>query len=213
MTVAISSWLQDIAAQVPGCPNPVITRTLIKVLRDFCQHTLLWDDNLLTPIDIVADTADYTLTSEDGDIVHIDSAELDGSPLTPISKAMLNRLERDWRDNTQTRPTCFYFGAANTFTLIYTPSEAYTAGLKVWVSLKPLETATVVEDFLWDRYRDTIMKGTIGKLAQIAQMPWTDFALGMKKEGQYESERDAARVIKETGRTNMQLHTGGEFFC
>ena len=211
--IPISSWIPDVAAQVPGCPNPVITRYLIKVLRDFCQKTLLWDENLLTPIDVVALTADYPLSSDDGDIVHVDSVEIDGHPIWPISKANLNRLQIDWRDTTQTRPGAYHFGASNTLSLIYTPSQAYTAGLKVWTCLKPLETATEVEDFLWDSYRETILKGTVGKLAQIANMPWTDFALGMKKEGQFESERDAARVIKETGRTNMEMQTGGEFFC
>jgi hypothetical protein len=213
MSVAVSSWVKYIAGQVPLCPNPVIKDYLIDILRDFCKETNLWDENQLTAIDLVADQADYTLTSSSGDIVSVESVEIDGVPIKPASKKILNEIRYRFRDVTERRPRAYDFKASNVLTLIYTPSEDLTGGLVVWVSLKPLESATSIEDFLWRDYKMDITNGVVGQLLQLSNKPWSDFEKGVVKFNLYSSARDNAKNVKYQGRTNGVMVAPQEFFC
>lgn len=214
MSTAITSWLPRIQPQVPGCPNPVIKKYLIDVLRDFCEETQLWENNQLTAISLVADQADYALSSLSGDIVAIDSAEIDEVPIRPITLFELNSQIQNWRHTTTRRPLSYLQTASSTnITLVYTPSEALTDGLVVWVSLKPLETATTVEDFLWDEYRDAIANGTVGMLKMVDGMPWSDMQSGMIKYATYEAARDTAKIKKIRGNTNQTNTIPHEWVC
>lgn len=214
MSTAITSWLPRIQPQVPGCPNPVIKKYLIDVLRDFCEETQLWENNELTAISLVADQADYALSSLSGDIVAIDSAEIDEVPIKPITLFELNSQFHNWRHTTTRRPLNYLQTASSSnITLVYTPSEALTDGLVVWVSLKPLETATTVEDFLWKEYRDAIANGTVGMLKMVDGMPWSDMQSGMIKYATYEAVRDTAKAKKIRGNTNQTNMVPHEWVC
>jgi hypothetical protein len=214
MSVALTQWYRNISPQLSGCPNPVIKTYLIDVLRDFCEQTQLWGNNQLDAIDIVADTPEYALSSASGDIVAIDHAEVDGQPIHPESIKSLNELHIDWRQITTRRPRNYSFDdSSDNIRLIYTPSEDLTDGLVVWVSLKPLLTATTVENFLYNKYESVITRGVVGKLMQVSGRPWSDMNVGVAKERQYEAARDNAKVLKFTGRTHYQTTAPSEDFA
>ncbi len=210
MATAITSWVKTIG--IPLVPNLAIKDRVIEVCRDFCKHTQLWDNQALTAIDIVSGTADYALTSSDGDIVSIDEVFVDSARIAPTVPEDED-LPSTWRDTTSSRAHKYLFNMADTITLIYTPSESLTGGLEVYVILMPLETATTVEDFLWRDYWKVIRDGVRWLLYDIPGTPWYSLKQAEYYKAQYMAKRDQAAGKRFTGRTNAEIICGGGFFA
>lgn len=214
MATAITAWHKLISPFLPGCPNPVMTEYLRETLRDFCEETKLWDNNVLTAISLVANQPTYALTHASGEIVHIDHAEMDEVPMQPTSIEILNRHFVNWRHSTTKKPQYYFMpSAGESIQLVYTPSENLADALVVWVSLKPLEAATTVEDFLWSDYRYAIRDGALGQLLQIPNKPWSNPDIGFLREQKYEAARATAKNSKLRGRTHLDLIATEEGFA
>ena len=206
MATAITEWIPKIATAAPLCPMQTLKEMIIETCRDFCHQTQLWNNNALTAIDIVDETADYDLASLSGDIVTVDAVQVNGKTATYTTIEELDRLLPYWRDQEAVDPAWYVFGMADSIKLVYTPSADETAGLEVWVTLKPLESATTVQDFLYRDYKDTIAMGAKGLLMQIDDMPWTDTAKGAAFFAAYENARDTAKIKRFTGRTGKPIN-------
>lgn len=221
MATNITNWVKKVAPHVPKCPDPVIEEYVIDTLRDFCHFTRLWDDNELTAIDIVDGTHTYALTSASGDIVSIDHAEVEDVPIRPISLDELNKprvysmiwASAYWRTLEAPRASMYITGMSDNIRLVYTPSEDITGGLAVWVCLKPLETATTVEDFLWKEFKDVITEGTIARLLGIRTKPWYNLQESLLRQELYEAGRYTAFNLKQTGRTRLEVKATPAFFA
>lgn len=211
MATAISSWRGDIAANISICPNPTIDTNVLETIREFCTGTRLWDDNALTAIDIISGTASYSLTSSDGDIVDVDRVAIvlsngdDSPPLVPRTKDELDIIVPTWRLLTADYPDQFIADSGKTLQLVYAPSLSITGGLKVWVVLKPLKTATEVEDFIWDDFRVCIKNGTLAKIMRMRAMPWFDSQLAEYYENEYQNAVTDAKNLKKTGVTEKEI--------
>lgn len=215
MATNITEWIPRIAPAVSLCPSQTIKEAVVNTCRDFCQKTHLWDNNALTAIDVVDGTADYALTSALGDIACINAVELDGTPISPTTVEELDRRNRLWRQTVTARSSWYIFGMADSIKLVYEPDDDITGGLEVWVSLKPLKTATTVEDFLYRDFEQAIENGAKGELLIIPGMPWSNLELGSYFVTQYEGARDTAKTQRFTGRTNkiMRAQQNAQFFA
>lgn len=220
MATNVTDWVKKIAPFVPFCPDPVIEEYIIDVLRDFCHFTRLWDDNELDAINIEADTHTYAITSSAGDIVCVDYAEVDGVPIRPTSLDELNRTgryhprgNRLWRQYDTTRSTMYITGMTDNIRLVFTPSEAITGGLVVWVCLKPSEGSATVEDFLWNEFKDVITEGVIARLLGIKNRPWSDLQESLVRKELYDADRFTAFNLKLTGRTRYEVKATPVFFA
>lgn len=215
MATDITEWIPRIAPSVPQCPKQIIKEAIVNTCRDFCQLTQLWDNNALTAIDVVDGTADYDLSSELGEIAGIDMVVLDDTPINPTTLEQLDRLNPSWRQTTTSRSSWYIFGMADSIKLVYEPDDDITGGLEVWVSLKPLRTATTVEDFLYRDFEQGIEYGAKAELFQIPGMAWSSFEMANFFLKKYEGVRDTAKLKKFTGRTNkiVRAQMNAQFFA
>jgi hypothetical protein len=126
MATNISSWRPRILRNVSKCPASIIDETVLDILRDFCEHTKIWTEKLPV-IELVAYTSEYALTSANGDIVGITHAEIDNTPILPISERILDEKDSGWRDKTAVTPTHYLMDHDRTIRLVYMPNEDSTA--------------------------------------------------------------------------------------
>lgn len=126
MATNISSWRPRILRNVSKCPASIIDETVLDILRDFCEHTKIWTEQLPV-IELVAYTSEYALTSANGDIVGITHAEIDNTPILPISERILDEKDSGWRDKTAVTPTHYLMDHDRTIRLVYMPNEDSTA--------------------------------------------------------------------------------------
>jgi hypothetical protein len=66
--------------------------------------------------------------------------------------------------------------------------------MKVSAILKPSRTGTGVEDWIYETWADTIVDGTIAKLAAIPGKDWTDVAMAESRRAKYERSITTARI-------------------
>jgi hypothetical protein len=126
MATNISSWRPRVLRNVSKCPASIIDETVLDILRDFCEHTKIWTEQLPV-IELVAYTSEYALTSANGDIVGITHAEIDNTPILPISERILDEKDSGWRDKTAVTPTHYLMDHDRTIRLVYMPNEDSTA--------------------------------------------------------------------------------------
>lgn len=126
MATNISSWRPRILRNVSKCPASIIDETVLDILRDFCEHTKIWTEQLPV-IELVAYTSEYALTSANGDIAGITHAEIDNTPILPISERILDEKDSGWRDKTAVTPTHYLMDHDRTIRLVYMPNEDSTA--------------------------------------------------------------------------------------
>lgn len=283
MSKAITLWEAELLPDLPKCPAPTIDNAVLKIIRDFCEHTKIWTTQL-TIIPLVAYTSTYALTSASGDIIEITHAEIDNDTIAPTSERELDDAILGWRDTTASLPTHYYMNTDRNIRLVYTPNDdsdvyaTYTdltfdasadtittvagtfvtdglfagqimnvsgstsnnrnftiesvtetvitveggvtdegtadatgvfcvKGLGVWVALKPLLTATTVENFIYEDYMDVISDGARARLFSMINQPWASAEAALFYKSRYEAFRDKAAGKARTGLTRTT--TGG----
>ena len=212
MSVTTDSWLQDVSIAVPGAPKVQILGSVIKTVRDFCQATLLWVKKL-DVIDVVANTATYTLTCPasmiilgvpQASVVNIDRAEFQDSPMGPESMDVLDRSPIPWRQEESSQSDAYMVDAEKVLRLRYIPTENIPGALAIWAALKPTVLASTVPDFLYDEWYDCIRNGTIADLFQIPRQVYTNIQEAEYFNVQYHEDLSKAKAQKTTGKAKVK---------
>jgi hypothetical protein len=226
MATDIMEFFPNVAAAVDLCPSAVIRQTIIEAIRKFCEETNMWVERLQAQ-SVVASTAEYDLTADtillyDGstqlntvaDIDLVQHVELSNIDLEPTSQRYLDENERGWRQHSESRPRRFLMEADRQLRLVYTPSQAVSSGLDIWVCLKPIRPTSIsatitVEDFLFDDFRLMIEWGTLALLKEVPLVPWSDPEAATFYWGKWNTEMENAYEKKREGYTD---HQGSVYF-
>ena len=189
MTQPIATWLKDILPRTPGIHRKVAKRELLLTCREFCVDSGVWRE-VLEPVDIVADTNEYTFVSSDptADVFQILYVESEGRPLTKITQRPL-----DATTPTGT-PRAWYPKAMNVVRLWPTPNAALPATLRARVLLTLKDTATEVPDFFYTKFYDALLDGVLGRIFAHPAKGYTNPELG-----QYHLRRFRAAIKTATG--------------
>lgn len=233
MPTPFADLLPEVLPDVPGCADLVAERAIRNAAIRFCQESKLYRQDL-TPINVVADEPEYTVTPPAGyALVDIRRALFDGQPLYFISQDELDRLWNDattrvnhflthdsgldtdtWQTATSSRPKYFFQPDKEKVRLVGIPTVAVTGGLELNVALKPTPTATQIEDWLYNDHFRTLAFGALGELLKIPQKPWTDKGLSDHYESLFregigiakgEALRDHGRNDRVVGRVRSYV--------
>lgn len=123
MATNITEWREEILPDVPKCPAFTIDTAVLRVLRDFCEHTKIWTERLIA-IQVVAYTCNYPVSSSNGDIVGIDHVKIGTYKLDPITEDELDAKVHDWRNATASLPQRYFMDHDRSLRLVYTPNES-----------------------------------------------------------------------------------------
>jgi hypothetical protein len=203
-TVSVDLWFPDVVPAAQLAPNPIIRREIVNACRDLCDRTMLWTCEL-TPIDVVANAAEYPLAAGAGEeVAGVDRAQFNGKTIYPTSETALDEDETQddrtaWRYKTTDIPQRFFVTFDKQIRLVYTPNADLTGGLKVWAYLIPAIDAVTVQSFLWENFKDMITDGAKGRLKAISDMPWSDMELAGAFLGSYEAQMTKAKQKKYQG--------------
>lgn len=193
-----SQFFPDILAEVPGCPDPMLERALLRAAQEFCAGTQawkLWLDASPTALNVT----DYDLElAPNSELLRLERATLDGRAINVITSA---ELPDDWLNNRNVS-TCVFTDDRKTITLL--PPPAAGLSLRIEACLKPASNATGVEDFLFDYYADTIAMGALARLMQKSNVPFSNPTKGMELERRFTHE--IARIGFQKGRGFSSRH-------
>lgn len=181
-TKTIASMVPDISVFLQGCPSPVIERTILKIATDLCQRAKVWSLDAV-PITLVPGAHEYDLTFTEAyaEPTDIETAYLilsDGSkvdlPMQPYG-AVAHQFP-SWPQNAPGQPQMVTRLDAGKVLVAPVPEE--TADLYVRCLVRPVATATVLEQWLYDEFRRVIHHGVLHELLLMPQRSWSNPKLG-----------------------------------
>jgi len=204
MATALTEFYDEVRSRVPGCPSSILQRETLNVLRDICERTNIWKDDL-DAIDVVADTAEYALTAPSGaDFVKgnpVDTAYFNDVPIGATTKKLLDATGVEWQSRSSSTPSSFFIIYPSTVRLYPTPSEDTSEGLDIYAVLKPSLDATTVEDFFYDNHRDAVIAGVLARIFNQNGQPWyNDIAA---KEENINYRKEVASILAEVQRGHV----------
>ena len=143
--------------------------------------------------------ATYALTSTNGDIVAVDKVKYDHIDIGPISEFALNSIASNWETLMAETPSTYLMNQDRYLRLVYCPNTALTGGIEAWVCLKPLLTATTLENYLYTDFFECIADGARHRLLKMPKQTWTDLKLSAFYGQEYDRKRSIAGNKKYDG--------------
>jgi len=216
LTIDPLEFMPNIAPAFNLAPTAIIRSWIIEVCRKFCWESLLWREQI-DPVSVVANQALYDLTADSivlldtstivntiANVVSSEHVELSNIDLETTSERYLDENERGWRHNTESRPRRFMMDNKRQLQLVYTPTQAITDGLDIWLTLMPLRSSTLIEQFIYDDYRLAIENGTLASMLEMPGVPWNNPDGALFYWNKWDMYMDDATDRKTSGYTDHQ---------
>lgn len=163
----------DVALDAQECPIPVIESALRRAVREFCEKTGLWAEDLAA-LALLADTAEYTLIAPEGaELVRVEKARYAGVPLTVYSEAEMDAARTAWRDDTGAGLYALVSLSRAVVRAYPVPSVDDANAVVVRAALKPDRSATTCHDDV-EAWAEGVIAGALFYLKKMPGKPWTD---------------------------------------
>jgi hypothetical protein len=178
MASAFDRIFADIRKDIPSVPDAVVRQELFRVMDDFTQSTNIWQETV--PLPIVPDVNVYPITVTDGQpnrlmLVYDTAAD---TPRWPMSGIMMRE--------------------PGIITIYRKPvSSANWAAIVAKRTAEPLDATTkypIIDDWIVDKYADTIGRGLIARLQFQPQKPYSNPMLGQMNQRSYTVGKGRARA-------------------
>lgn len=184
-------FLPLITPYLPTCPDAVIKRYLAVTAVDFFVRTHLWREDI-DPIYVSPGVYEYDLDAEayveDLISVVVDRREIDHTDMRLVPAE--ERYDTGF-------PTKYWIHSDNSIRLHPIPDTPVV--LKLSAVLRPSRTATSIPAWIFELWAETIVAGTVDRLASIPGKDWTDMSLAQHNRLHYEQGITAARVRDSRG--------------
>lgn len=174
-----SDWYDAVLPFLRGLPPGVVADFYIKrAAIEFCDRSLAWRV-AIPAFQATAATGTYTLAAPVAGTTVVEVLELRflGRELEQKTPEWLKDYygpSQDWRAKTADPPMYMTCEFPNQVTIVPMPVSTTAAALKGWCAVKPLDTATGVDDNIWREYHDEV--ATLAKAMAMASpsKPYTD---------------------------------------
>lgn len=166
---AFSTLAQEVRLMVPNAPVPLITHAVKKSAILFCKKSKAyrWTADV---VPVVAGVPTVQLDIPSHTFIHqVMSIQSKDDVIRATSPQLMDNDDPGWRAKTGKFPTHYYQNGPDELRMIYTPQKTDVWSLQVNVALELKQTATELDDYLVDRYYDTILAGAYGFLYGIPE--------------------------------------------
>jgi hypothetical protein len=204
------SLVHRISPSVPGCPQPVIEQYVRDAAIEVCERTLAWryDQPLIR---LTQGVYEYPYENPTQSEVHsFLTVAVNGVAVEPATLEQIHRRYPDWPttdpDKRSTPQFIFQIDPDN-FALAPIPDDSKDYDLKMIVVLKPLRTATGMDQTVFDDLENVIMHGALQHLLVLPNKNWADRELAAyhSKQYLYKTTERRARANIGAGRASMSV--------
>jgi hypothetical protein len=203
-----ADFFDYVLAELPGVPQDVATLHIRNAAIDFCDQTGVYVYGA-DPIDIQSGEAEYDLEppSSNYDVARVGSAWVETNELTPMGEDMLRTKMINWTEQ-KGYPQGFMHTNPNEMRLVPIPDSNISGALKVRLVLRPARTGRGVEDWIFNKYVETIASGAKYRLASMPQKPWSSADVASYHGKMYEAGIQAATsdASKSYTRAKLQVY-------
>lgn len=205
---ALSEFYPLVLPEVVGCSQPVALTAIRFAVEQFHVSTFCKRETL-DDITTAADTAEYALTLPTGYVLHkMLHVHLDDEEITAIGMDDRDGIDPYWKTTTA-QPVWFYLPDTENIGLFLTPDGAYTVSCEA--SLKPSATATTIDDWLFEQYREIIAAGAKYRLMGMLNQPWANAERAMAYAREFNAGMSMAGFANNRGHGRAQKRTRSVF--
>jgi hypothetical protein len=207
---AFLSIVNRLSPSVPGCPQPIIQQYVRDAAIEACERTLAWRYEQPT-IRLTPGVYEYPYTNPLQTEVHAFlTATVNNVPLTPVTLEQLYGMYPDWPNlalDKRSDPRVICQLDPDNFILAPLPDDSQTYDVKMIVALKPLRTATEMDQNVFDDLENVIMHGALQHLLVLPDKNWTDRELASyhAKQYLYKTTERRARANIGAARASMSV--------
>lgn len=208
MSKALDAFYDYLMPELPGCPVAMVDLHLVLAARQFCSQTSAWREPF-TPLDLVADQADYYLepAESQSDVVKLTELTINDELLWRDSDADQLSVDAECPKYLRNEPPFTLSNDLRTITLMVdeVPTAAASAALVVVGAMQPKMGATRLPDFLLNQYVEAIRFGTLSRLMVMPKKPWGDRPLATAYMASWHEALNFAAYQAQVGNTRQQL--------
>jgi hypothetical protein len=207
---AFLSIVNRLSPSVPGCPQPILQQYVRDAAIEACERTLAWRYEQPT-IRLTPGVYEYPYTNPLQTEVHAFlTATVNNVPLTPVTLEQLYGMYPDWPNlalDKRSDPRVICQLDPDNFILAPLPDDSQTYDVKMIVALKPLRTATEMDQNVFDDLENVIMHGALQHLLVLPDKNWTDRELASyhAKQYLYKTTERRARANIGAARASMSV--------
>lgn len=158
-------FITTVLRDVPGCPNSLIKEEVLSSAIEFCESSGIYTAKLTESVLKAAESLTITVPAN--------------TALVEINKIVVGEVTTYEIDND---------GA----TIDFDGKAATDYDMEVYVSLKPLRSATELPDILYNDWYQTIAAGAKAKLMVMPEKPWTNLKVAGLHGSLFENGASAA---------------------
>jgi len=193
---SLESFLPLVQPHAPGCPESIILNAIRNACIRVCTDSWLVRENLPAS-DIVAGVDDYTITASPGnETIGLISFLHNKLELGKRTEEELDIIDSGWRTADPGVATYVMAPTPDRILLNRVPAETITGGMIVRIATRPTDSASEVNDLLFNDWRKAIKYGALEELYEIPEKGWSDMKQSIWYGGRfnYEIQRGKARA-------------------
>lgn len=191
---------------VPGATFELVNLHLRNSAIEFLDETGVVD-YIADPIVSVAGQSTYGINAAGADYfsARVKSATYDGDIIWPVTSDSLDANVVEWRLR-EGEPTSYLMPYPTQIRLYPTPDVSGKV-LQLELTLRPTRDSAGVEDYVFERYVESIVHGAVARLAAMPNKPWTNVEVALRAGAFFtKDKRDAAiEVSKNFTRTSLKV--------
>jgi hypothetical protein len=182
----------DVRKDLPSVPDAIVRQEIFRVIDDFSQHTNVWQEQVF--IDILPQTWSYNFVVQQGQpnrLLTMYDAPLNLPAPAPPPTSF-------WPDG----PAFMRVpGIIQLSRVPITASRRAIVVAKRPLQIEPTNFYPLIDDWIVDKYADTLGRGILARLQIQPQKPWSNPMLAQPNQRAYISGRSEARINDEHANT------------
>lgn len=202
----VHDFARWILPEVLGCPDPVVDQAIVSTVYEFCDQTGAWDE-VQDAQTVEVGVGDYDIPAPTGAIpLRVLDVSLDGRLLqsAPYRTSLLTL-------NVAT--PIAYTSSIERGLIRLAPAPTVSGGqLVVRAAYAPSMTATILPDFLMQRFAEVIASGTKARLQLMPGVSWSNPTLASVYAQRFNNGMLDARTEALYGRNNGSIRIEPKVF-
>lgn len=185
--------------EVTGAATELVEFYVREAATEFLRKTGILKVEI-DPIALTAEVPTYDVDVPSGyGVARLEDLWLGEQPLFPRSTDQLAQMYSNWQ-TVEGLPLYYFNEDPLTVRLVPVPDRSDYDNVTGWAVLKPLRTATGVEDWIFEDWVDVIAAGAKSMLMAMKQKPWTDPARSAELRVEYYAGCDRAKIkVNQSG--------------
>ena len=218
MTTDRSEFIKLVAPDVITCPSAIVERETVGAIIEFCEKSDIFTKEFnveLDSDDIDSDTQnsiDIVVGGYLGDTyrpVSMIACMVDSTPYTPESREIMNTVT--YWDSIKD-PNVKYFHFVDNYRLRLYDMSTSDDYVYIKLTVKPLRTATVFDDVLYEDYAEVIAAGAKYRILSNANKLWANPSMLNENYRKWRRGLSRAKLRRNKNFTHVSQHVNWQSF-